>query len=454
MPVVQQAVVKKEEETVVRRFQVLYGRISTKTTQKTYEKDGILEFSGNQLILRDEDGYKECSTLYYKSMRLKEDSEIIIEPKEVKIIRELGTRSGEPEPNRSWNSSEPIFREFQPPRMVAVPVPSTSKVIIKEEKIDVTRVKIEPGMDGHPSSDRHDHQPLQFQATEEDKAVTTQEVPLDLEEMVIYCRAAQRQRMLFDEIYEQIEQLPAGADANELLEELQDCCNGPITTSCDVSGKLTVLHGIVQGALALKECVLIIGVTEPIIDDLLNFCADKFNGLYRWLATDEDAAELTKSRGSMVVITTVDLLDSIVKHRVLINRTIVYEAFLPDVQVSKSLAEITRGPIYHLLICGSIEERLFQMTFKIVPDNEEGLARLRSPGDYDHAETHKLLDCDCQDEDDEEEDLSITQRWEQNTRRLEGNELRDSWEHIRGKDQRDHFQVSRFYFVTFPKNTH
>lgn len=444
----------------VRRFQVIYGGMSTRK-HKTYEKDGTLELSGNNLTLRDEDGYLECSALYIAGMRLEEGFEIIMEPKEVKIVHELGRPNKRQEETGKRSLILPPV-EFKPPRQnhfqrQRCPSPNSSLRAFEPERCDIKRIKVESEEeDDDDQAQSQEHFPIPIPVIKEEPANIASQVlptadPLDRQEIILFCRPSNRQWINFAKIYQELDELDSDADPVELLTDLQDSCNGPInqSTAADVSGKLTVLRGIVQGALHRNECVMIIADNSDVLNDLFEFSNRTFDKPSFLITEEEEEVRQVAARkeGSKVIITSVAHLEAMHNHRLSLHCTIIYENLAPDDQITESLAEITRGPVYHLLICGSIEERLFQMKHRIIADDEEGLKQLRIPGNFEDAETHSLLRCDCLGGSAEDDELSMSHRvnWKE-----EVDDLKTNWLHIPGdslgQEDEDHLHVSSGLF--------
>lgn len=440
------------EDTNVRRFQVIYGGLSTRK-HKTYEKDGTLEKSGNNLTLRDEDGYFECSALYIPGMRFEEEFEIIMEPKEVKIVQELGrtTKRQDEAGKRSLilppvEFKAPSEKHFQRQRC---PSPNSSLRALDPGRCDIKRIKVE-SEDDVEESPESSAIPIPV-IKEEPVEIAPTADPLERQEMVLFCRPSNRQWINFAKIYQKLDELDADADPVELLTDLQDSCNGPINRSsaADVSGKLTVLQGIVQCALDRHECVMIIADNSDVLNDLFEFSNRTFDKPSFLITEEVEVRHLAaRKERSKVIITSVAHLEAMHNHRLSLHRTIVYENLAPDDEIAESLTRITRGPLYHLLICGSIEERLFQMKHRIIADDEEGLKQLRIPGNFEDPETHSLLRCDCLEGDVAE--FSMSPRL--NRKKEELDDLQTNWQHIPGHflvrpDQEDdHLQVSSGVF--------
>lgn len=495
-------VVKQEVTNTVRRFQVLYNRMSTRTTQKTYENDGWLEFDrdSNYLTLRDEEGFLVCSTLYMNNMRLTEGSEIIIEPKDVKIVMEMGVQRPADRSSRKRPLVSPD-RNYQPPRQEVFtkqtclspkshlaniktePIePWTRKgshndppVEIKEEPAD-DQYEVSPPVNQVPKSppagpSRIQRAPIiplaKIKQEPEDpppppKLSTPAKIiqdpipqvaPLTYQEIVIFCRPSSRQISTFDSIYKDIKGAPDSA-IPQLIEDLQENCNGPINTSNEDSGKLSVLLGLVESSLTRNESVLIVANTEDVLVDLLEICSHKFDKPSFLL--EEDVAQMIRHTGPKICIANSVCIDEVKKNHLIFHRGIAYEY-----QDFDKIKQIIQGPIYTLLVSGSIEERQYQREHGLITDTD---LLYKTPGSYHNSDTHQMLHCNCHraeddqvtsEESQDEDEMSAFERMDYRTKRAERAKIRDmcdlihNWDHIPGDrmDQEDHLQVSYYLFL-------
>lgn len=433
--------VHDEEQT--RRFEVLYGRISTKTTQKTFEKDGILELKRNENVLNlyDEEGDLECSDLYMSYMKLKEGAEFIVDSKEVKIIRELPQNENHtesPEPPEDNDDVDVVLADYKTPRQEEPrqikQEQTDSDVAVKTEVLGRSQPNLAAFKESRASpgtinkiQTQPDEPPHQWQAREE---------------LVLFCHVSHRQKIVFQGIYRELEKLPDNADPMELLTELQECC-------CDLtSGKIPVIDFIVEKAIGRQESVLILADSEKILNALLEFVQQ-----YKtpsWLLLEETDVEdlISVKEKSKILIASVGLLGALRRHRIVLHRTIINECVTMDEEATQLLFEVTLRSVYELLICGSIEEQLFQMKHGLMKNDDVALQCLRSPLNYSHPETHNLLNCQClEDEDQSEDRLSVLERLDRKRQRLEAMDLRDNWDHLTGPNilaqdkDHDHLKV-------------
>lgn len=411
---------------MVRKFQVMYGRMNTRV-HKTFEKDGTLILSGNELTLRDEDGFYECSTLFLKdSMKLKEDSIIIIEPKEVQILREL--------------TKDPPQKTESPPEQHHLTYHSDFVPVIKKEREHEPHqvTEKEPEMEHRPivvKEEPDDKPQLKIAGPEITRKVMCKE-SLQREELMLFIKPTEHQIKGLTKIYKELALLPRQADPLNLLSEIQDICNGPIDIDEEVSCKMKALLGIIGLSLERQESILIAVDDEHATKVVIGQCAATFKDVESWLATDcHDIDQVAEQPGSKIVIIPSHLLSEAQSKRLYFDRSFVYEHLPLDEDISLALIAITRGPTYYLITCGTVEERLLQLNFKIVPDTEEGLLRLRQPGKYTHPDTHILMMCDCR---------NAEENGECSSKRIKFDEvpcaLRDDWEHNNSVESS--FQVS------------
>lgn len=373
-----------------------------------------------------------------RSIRLNDGCVLIIDDlKEVKIIREIGgkvkreIRRIKTEPVEDEEEEEEEDREFQPPRPI---------VFQRQENASVNReivIKQEvPDPDPEPET-RQDEQPptdtsIQTQAMQT-QAIQTQAIPLDKEELIICCQASKRQILTFQRVYQE-------ASAENQREELWEICNG---IADPTSGKLEVLKGITTVSLERNETILIVADNEQVLNDLYDYGERNFNGSCEILITAWDVQETAKTGGFKAVFACTSLLPTLKDSGMTVHRSIVYENFSTE-KTLPGINEITTGPVYHLIICGSIEERVLQVRYNLCPDgcNEEEF--LNSQGDFLASETHKLLDCDCL-----KEDEVPVKRVRVDI--INQEELKN-WQHIPGGDdhKEEHFQVGfRFCYFVF-----
>lgn len=501
-------VVKQEVTNPVRRFQVLYNRMSTRTTQKTYENDGWLEFDrdSNYLTLRDEDGFLVCSTLYMNNMRLTEGSEIIIEPKDVKIVMEMGVQRAAEKTSRKRPLMSPD-RNYQPPRQEVFTkqtclspkshlasikterVDSGTRkylpVEVKEEPVDDDQYNIAPSGNQVPISQstrqdvsagpsrvpiapiipvatikqEPDEQPLSTPANTI-PAPMPQVAPLTYQEIVIFCRPSSRQISTFESIYKDMKGAPDSA-IPQLTEDLQENCNGPINTSNEDSGKLSVLLGLVESSLCRNESVLIVAHTEDVLVDLLEICSHKFNKPSFLL--EEEVTQMIGHTGPKICIANSVCIDEVKKNNLVFHRAIAYEY-----QDFEKIHQIIQGPIYSLLVSRSIEERQYQREHGLISDKD---LLYNTPGNYNNSDTHQMLHCNCHraedddqvtsEESQDEDEMSAFERMDYRTKRAERAKIRDlcdlkhNWDHIPGDriDQEDHLQVSYLCLLSLSINT-
>lgn len=436
--------VKQEDDSGIRRFEVLFGRISTKTKQKTWEKDGTMHLIGNRLTLQQE-GVYVCDTVVLPGMQFKDDAEIIMEPYEVKIVRECGkdTRDTHSKIQMAMPDNDYKFprQEAFVPKSCLITTHKNNVQNVRQEEyaaVPIKRMKEEP----------------RDKIEKENEPLIKPEA-IERQEIIICCRPTTRQNMIFEGIHKEIE---THSDPKEFLQELEDCCNFPINRSSEVSAKLPLSRVLIQNAVDQGQSVLVIAINARIQNELHDYCTFEF-GKYAFLLNNEDDVQeaVQAGKGAKIYISSLGLLEAIRKHRIHIHRTVIYENFAAEESEMEMISLITQGPVYTLLICGSIEERLFQLKHHVIGD-EGGISWLIKPGSQDRSETHRLLKCHCCEDEDpsdlpsdhEEEAISVLDRLNgKRSERAQSNDLKDNWEHIPGNvtGLKEHLEVSGLFLA-------
>lgn len=376
-----------KEESVDRYFQVLFGRMSTKRN-KTYGHDGILKVSSNTLTLLNEEGVYQCSTLLLKSDRLEKGSEIVIEPQELLILRELGGNTTNRSPPRKQAAVDSqLLQEFIVPRIV----PSACPVIKQEPEWNPRRVKTEPveGPAAPPSEisstirslktereDRRSH-PLP-----EDPVATSRPVagdPLVDEAIILLCVPTDAQIALFDQLYWSRDKMKL-EDEQDFLRKLKGICNGPL----ECSGKGRILMTIVEKCIQNKERVLVVAEDDLVLRELSQKY-ERSNVLCQVIRNEED---LLAIEAKVLLIQHKDL-SILKKTEVLMDRACICDTATQYGATPTAVADCTLGPVYHLITAGTVEERLLQIYFGI--GDAKDLFDSPSTEDYLHGSTSHLL---------------------------------------------------------------